>query len=91
MGLLAPDAVTQHAKENPAQWPECEGHGKHGEGFQQRGAAVTAGEKLQRDGGCQKAVHGEIEPFDEVADGRRDDDLFQRGRIDLLYGGSCHG
>ena len=65
---FAANPVAQHAEENPAQRPECKGHGKHREGFEQGCTGIATGEKLLRNGGGQKTVNREIKPLDEVAD-----------------------
>ena len=46
--------------------------------------------KLLSDGGGQKTVDGEVEPFDEITDGGGDNHFSQRFRADLLYGYACH-
>jgi len=67
---LASQAVAQGAEDDAAQGTQGEGHGEHREGFEQGYAGVFAGEKLACDQRGEKAVHGEVEPFDEIADGR---------------------
>ncbi|MCY1412144.1 hypothetical protein D9M71_275430 [compost metagenome] len=83
-GSLAADPVAQHAEENPAKGPKREGHGEHRKGLEQRGAGIAAGEELLGDGRGQKAIDGEVEPLDKVADAGGDNHSSQCLRADLF-------
>ncbi|MNZ37463.1 hypothetical protein D3C78_549090 [compost metagenome] len=76
---LAPQAVTQRAEHDAAQRAQGERHGEHRKGLEQGHAGVFAGEELAGDQGSEKAVDGEVEPFDEIADGRGGDHPAQGG------------
>ena len=81
---LAPDAVAEDAEDDAAQRTQGERHGEHREGLQQRQGRVARREEQRGDGHGEEAVDGEVEPLDEVADGRGGDHLVQGGRADLL-------
>ncbi|MNL16596.1 hypothetical protein D3C87_1376470 [compost metagenome] len=89
-GSLAADPVPQHAEENPAKGPKREGHGEYCKGLEQRGTGIAAGEKLLGDGRGQKAVDGEVEPLDEIADAGGHNHFSQRCWADLFCRCACH-
>ena len=74
----------ENAEDDAAQRAQGERHGEHGEGLQQRQGWIARREEQRGDGHGEKTVDGEVEPLDEVADGRGGDHLVQGGWADLL-------